>query len=92
VAAAVIFAQLIGAAHVHSGFLIKGIFDRTRTVASEAACPICAFQVHTPTSTNSVSLPILPFLYEAFVATARRSRLLCAAKPQLFGRAPPASI
>jgi hypothetical protein len=86
-------AQLLIAAHVHPGLLIKSISDRTHIAAvSEAACPVCALQVHAPGSANAIFLLIIPFLSEAFVATARRSRLLCLAKPQLFGRAPPASV
>ncbi|MGO9062352.1 MAG: hypothetical protein ACLQU2_34075 [Candidatus Binataceae bacterium] len=84
-------AQLLIAAHVHPGMLIKGIADRTHIAAvSEVACPVCALHVHAPGNANAVFLLIIPFLSEAYVATARRSRLLCLAKPQLFGRAPPA--
>lgn len=91
VAALVLLAQLIAAAHVHPDLLLKGISDRGQAAPSEVACPICAFHVHTPTSTAAAFLLVALFLTERFVATARRSRLLCASKPQLFGRAPPAA-
>ncbi|MGO9056110.1 MAG: hypothetical protein ACLQU2_01785 [Candidatus Binataceae bacterium] len=84
-------AQLIVAAHVHPEMFIRGMFDGRHATSSEV-CPVCALHVHNPGSTTSAFLLIMPFLSEAFVATARRSRLLCLSKPQLFGRAPPASI
>jgi len=88
-----LMAQLLIAAHVHPGLLIKSISDRTHIAAvSEAVCPVCALQVHAPGSATAVFLLIVPLLSEGFVATARRSRLLCLAKPQLFGRAPPAAV
>lgn len=90
VAALVLLAQLIAAAHVHPDLLVKRISDGTHAAMSEAACPVCAFHVHTPTSAAAAFLLVALFFAEGFVATARRSRLLCAPKPQLFGRAPPA--
>jgi hypothetical protein len=91
IAALLLVAQLIATAHVHPGFLIKGLSDGAHGVASEVTCPICVFHAHSPSSAAAVFLLVVPFLSEAFVATARRSRLLCAPKPQLFGRAPPAA-
>ena len=91
IAAMILMAQLIAAAHVHPWLLVKGITDSAHVAISEAACPVCALHAHAPASANSIFLLMIPFLSEAFVATARRSRLLCLAKPQLFGRAPPAS-
>jgi hypothetical protein len=83
-------AQLAATAHVHPGFLLKGV-SNAHGVASEVTCPICVFHAHAPSSTFGAFLLVVPFLSEAFVATARRSRLLSAPKPQLFGRAPPAA-
>ncbi len=91
VAVLLLLAQLIAAAHVHPGFLIQGVSDGAHGAASEVICPICVFHAHAPSSAAAVFLLVIPFLSEAFVATARRSRLLCAPKPQLFGRAPPAA-
>jgi hypothetical protein len=92
VATLLLAAQLIIAGHVHPDLLIKSISDRAHAAAvGEAACPVCALHAHTPTGTATAFLLIIPFLNEAFVATAKRSRLLCSAKSQLFGRAPPAS-
>jgi hypothetical protein len=91
IAASLLLAQLAATAHVHPGFLIKGVSDAAHGVASEVACPICVFHAHAPSSTIRAFLLVVPFLSEAFVATARRSRLLSAPKPQLFGRAPPAA-
>jgi hypothetical protein len=90
VAALLFLAELIAAAHVHPDLLVKRISDGTHATLSEVACPVCAFHVHTPTSAAAALLLVAPFSTEGFVATARRSRLLCAPKPQLFGRAPPA--
>jgi len=81
-------AQLIAAGHVHPGFLVKGVSDGAHLM-SEVTCPICVFHAHAPSSAAAAFLLAVPFLSEAFVATARRSRLLYASKPQLFGRAPP---
>jgi hypothetical protein len=93
VATLLLAAQLIIAGHVHPDLLIKAVSDRAHAAAiGEAACPVCALHAHTPTGTTAAFPLIIPFLSEAFVATARRSRLLCSAKPQRFGRAPPASI
>jgi hypothetical protein len=92
VATILLAAQLIIAGHVHPDLLIKTISDRAHAaVVGEAACPVCALHAHTSTGTAAAFLLIIPFLNEAFVATARRSRLLYSAKSQLFGRAPPAS-
>jgi len=91
VAALLLLAQLIATAHVHPGFLIKGVSDGAHGAVSEVTCPLCVFHAHSPSSAAAVFLLVVPFLSEAFVATARRSRLLCAPKPQLFGRAPPAA-
>jgi hypothetical protein len=89
-AASVLLAQLIAAAHVHPGFLVRTVSDRTRVAVSEATCPVCVFHIHTPTSANSGFFLIFSFLSEAFVATARRSRRHCTTNGQVFGRAPPA--
>lgn len=91
IAALLLLAQLIATAHVHPGFLIQGVSDGAHSVASEVTCPICVLHAHSPSSAAAVFLLAIPFLSEAFVATARRSRLLCTPKPQLFGRAPPAA-
>jgi hypothetical protein len=91
IAVSLLLAQLIATAHVHPGFLIKGVSDGAHGVASEVTCPICVFHAHAPSSAAAAFLLVVPFLSEGFVATARRSRLLCAPKPQLFGRAPPAA-
>jgi hypothetical protein len=92
VAALLLVTQLIAAGHVHPGFLVRSVSDSAHAVVSEAACPVCLFHVHTPSSAAAVFLLAIPFLSEAFIATARRSRLLQAPKPQLFGRAPPAPV
>jgi hypothetical protein len=91
IAMLILLAQLISAAHVHPWLLVRGISNSAHFDISEASCPVCALHAHTPSSTAAMFLLIIPFLSEAFVATARRSRLLCLAKPQIFGRAPPAS-
>jgi len=92
IAALLLLAQLIATAHVHPGFLIKGVSDGAHGVVSEVSCPICVLHAHAPSSAGAAFLLAVPFLSETFVATARRSRLLCAPKPQLFGRAPPALV
>ena len=91
VATLLLAAQLIAAAHVHPGMLIKSVSDGARVGGAEIACPVCIFHAHTATNAAGAFMLIVPFLAEVFVATATRSRLLCAPKPQLFGRAPPAS-
>jgi hypothetical protein len=91
VATLLLAAQLIATAHVHPGMFIKSVSDGARVGAAEIACPVCIFHAHTATAAADAFMLVVPFLAEAFVATATRSRLLCAPKPQLFGRAPPAS-
>lgn len=91
IAALLLVTQLIATAHVHPGFLIKGVSDGAHGVVGEVTCPICVFHAHAPSSAAAAFMLVVPFLSEVFVATARRSRLLCAPKPQLFGRAPPAA-
>ena len=83
--------QLIAAAHVHPGMLVQSVSDGARAGAAEIACPVCVFHAHTATNAAGAFMLVVPFLAEAFVATATRSRLLCTPKPQLFGRAPPVS-
>ena len=90
VAIVLLAAQLIAIAHVHPWLLINGVSDGAHFV-SEATCTICVFHAHAASSTAAAFLLAVPFLAEAFVATARRSRLLSTPKPQLFGRAPPAA-
>jgi hypothetical protein len=92
VATLLLTAQLIAAAHVHPGMLVKSVSDAAHLGTTEIACPVCIFHAHTATNATSALMLVAPFLAEAFVATATRSRLLCAPKPQLFGRAPPASV
>lgn len=92
VATLVLAAQLIAAAHVHPGMLIKSVSDGAHPGAAEIACPLCIFHAFTATAAIGAFMLVVPFLAEAFVATATRSRLLCTPKPQLFGRAPPASV
>lgn len=84
-------AQLIAAAHVHPGMLIKSVSDGARIGAAEIACPVCIFHAYSATNAAGTFMLVVPFLGEAFVATATQSRLLSTPKPQLFGRAPPAS-
>ena len=91
-AALLLLAQLIVAGHVHPGFLVRSVSDGAHGVVSEVACPVCVFHAHTPSSATAAFELVIPFLSEAFVATATRSRLLYAPKPQLFGRAPPAPV
>ena len=91
VATLLLAAQLIAAAHVHPGMLVKSVSDGARVGAAEIACPVCIFHAHTATNATGAFMLVAPFLAEAFVATATRSRLLSTPKPQLFGRAPPAS-
>ena len=91
VATLLLAAQLIAAAHVHPGMLVKSVSDGTRMGAAEIVCPVCVFHAHTASAAAGPFMLIVPFLAEAFVATATRSRILCAPKPQIFGRAPPAS-
>jgi hypothetical protein len=91
VATLLLAAQLIAAAHVHPGMLIKSVSDRARVGAAEIACPVCIFHAYTATTATGTMMLVVPFLAEASVATATRSRLLYAPKSQLFGRAPPAS-
>ena len=92
VAILLLAAQLIAAAHVHPGMLVESVSDGARVGAAEIACPLCIFHAFTATNATGTFMLVVPFLAEAFVATATRSRLLCTSKPQLFGRAPPASV
>ncbi|HEV3109505.1 MAG TPA: hypothetical protein VGY99_03345 [Candidatus Binataceae bacterium] len=91
VATLLLTAQLIATAHVHPGMFVKSLSDGARVGAAEIACPVCIFHAHTATNATGTFMLVVPFLAEAFVATATRSRLLSAPKPQLFGRAPPVS-
>ena len=91
VAILLLTSQLIAAAHVHPGMLIKSVSDSAHEGLAEIACPICILHAHTAANATSAFVLVVPYLTEAFVATANRSRLLCTPKAQLFGRAPPAS-
>jgi hypothetical protein len=71
--------------------LIKSVSDGAHPGAAELACPVCIFHAFTATNAPEAFMLVVPFLAEAFVATAARSWLLSTPKPQLFGRAPPAS-
>ena len=92
VAVLLLATQLLAAAHVHPGMFIKSVSDSAHEGVAEIGCPVCIFHAHTATNAAVTFVLILPFLAEAFVATAIRSRLLCTPKAQLFGRAPPASV
>ncbi len=92
VAALLLVAQLLAAAHVHPGMLVRSVSDSAHIGPAEIACPVCIFHAHSATSATALFLLVIPFFSEAFVATATRARLLCTPKPQLFGRAPPASV
>jgi hypothetical protein len=91
VAALLLLAQLIASAHVHPGFLLKGLGDGAHFL-SDAACPICVFHAHAPISGTTAPVLERPLAGEGFVALAFSSRLFVIPKPQLFGRAPPASV
>lgn len=89
VAMLVMVAQLMAAAHVHPGMLIKSVSDSAKAGVAEVVCPVCVFHAHGAANTAALFMLIVPCLAEASVATATRSRLLSTPKPQLFGRAPP---
>ncbi len=88
----VVLVQLIAAAHVHRDLLVKGVSAGMHAIPGEVTCPVCVFHAHTSSNAAKAFLLVIPFLSEVFVATATRSRLLRTPKPQLFGRAPPASV
>lgn len=88
----VLLVQLIVAAHVHPDLLVKSISDSRHAAVGEAACPVCLFQAHTKAGTANAPILVRPLPPHRFFAVAMFSRLLVIPKPQLFGRAPPASI
>jgi len=88
----VLLVQFVAVAHVHPDLLVKSVSSSTHAVLSDLSCPVCMFQAHTSANAAKIFLLVLPFLGEAFVATARRSRLLIARKSRFFGRAPPVSV
>jgi hypothetical protein len=85
-------AQLVGALHVHPWAFSKGVSEGAQLALSESACPVCALHFHSPTNTNPIPSLAQPVSSDTFIAFAMPSRLPCSPKPQLFGRAPPASV
>jgi hypothetical protein len=88
----VLLAQLVAVGHVHPDLLVKSVSTSTHAMVGDLSCPVCMFQAHTSANAAKIFLLVLPFLSEAFVATARRSRLLVARKSPFLGRAPPAFV
>jgi hypothetical protein len=91
-AALLLLAQLIAAGHVHPWALRNAISNGTELAAGDALCPICVFHAHVPFSAASAPLLAQPLAGHSVVAVASISRPVAVPKPQLFGRAPPASI
>jgi hypothetical protein len=91
IAGLLLLAQIFAAAHVHPDAFRRIVVDGTQVNLSEAACPVCLFHFHSPTTANPVPSLARPLLNENIIVAAAHSRLLCCAKPQLFGRAPPAA-
>jgi len=91
-AALLLAAQLVAAAHVHPWAYAKAFSSGAQAGANDAACPLCILHAHAPLNTTSTPVLVKPLASEHFVAVTMRSRLPSASKPQLFGRAPPASI
>ena len=92
-AAALLFAvQLIAAAHVHPWAWTDSLSRAAQLSPSDTACPVCLVHAHAPISTTNAPVLVRPLLVQRLFAAVMISRLLCAPKPQLFGRAPPASI
>jgi len=92
VAALLLAAQLVAAAHVHPWALVNTVSKDAQLSASDALCPICLFHAQTPATTANAPILARPLSIHRFFAVATLSRLFCAPKPQLFGRAPPASV
>lgn len=88
----VLAAQLVAAVHYHP--LVNGeVFSKAaHSVASETGCPVCVLHAHAPVCAAAMPELVQPLLTERFFKHPAIFRKLCAAKPQLFGRAPPATL
>jgi hypothetical protein len=89
-AACLLAAQLIAAAHVHPWAYLNAFSKGVHANASEAACPVCVLHAHAPVCAAGLPALAQPILAERFLAHAALLSPICVPKPQLFGRAPPA--
>jgi hypothetical protein len=88
-AAGVLLAQVLAAAHVHP-WSYSGITSRaTHPVVTDAACAVCILHAHAPVCAAAVPTLPQPTICAGRVACPALPGAFCAPKSQRFGRAPP---
>jgi hypothetical protein len=91
-AACVLAAQLIAAAHVHPWAYVDAFSSAAHASINEAACPVCVLHAHAPVCATGLPALARPLLLERFFTQSAALQPVADRKPQLFGRAPPASL
>jgi hypothetical protein len=91
-AACILAAQLIAAAHVHPWAYVDAFSSAAHGSINEAACPVCVLHAHAPVCATGLPILARPLTIERFFTQSPELQPVAGPKPQLFGRAPPASL
>jgi len=92
VAAILLLAQSLGAAHFHPLPTQQKYAENAVVNADDALCAVCLFRIHSPTVAAVTPSVTAPVLLERIDFVATESRLCSSHDSHLFGRAPPASF
>jgi hypothetical protein len=91
IAALLLTAQVLAAAHVHQLACDKSLHARVQVVLDDGLCALCLFHFNCPVSASPPMVLARPVLVEASIAATASSPLRLSAKTCLFGRAPPSA-
>jgi len=92
VAAILLLAQSLGAAHFHPLPTQQKYAADAVVNADDGLCAVCLFRIHSPTVAAVTPSVTAPVLFERIDFVATESRLCSSYDSHLFGRAPPASV
>jgi hypothetical protein len=92
VAAILLLAQSLGAAHFHPLPTQQKYAADAVVSAEDGLCALCLFRIHSPTVSAVTPSVTAPVLFERIDLVATESWLCSSYDSHLFGRAPPASV
>ena len=91
-AAILLLAQSLGAAHFHPLPAAQQHFANAVVSADEGVCAVCLFRVHSPTVTAVTPSATAPVMLAQISFVSTKSLLRASHDSHWFGRAPPASF
>lgn len=91
IAALLLSAQVLAAAHVHQLTFDKSFHANMQAVLDDGLCALCLFHFNCPASASPPIVLARPVLLEVAIAATVSSPLHLSVKTGRFGRAPPSA-